>query len=284
MAYVTGSAGDMAAVLAALVSACTSNGWSYAGDVLHKGGVFLTATVAGVDMNIRGFTTFDGQSPSETVRMGNYWNGLTEMSWPATYHISIFEDPDEVYLIVNYGVDRYQFCAFGKSTIADLPGSGMWLAASMCRFNNYARSISSGGAQTSYGSTAFMWESENHVASENKAVHHGLDGGGWSMRSGAAAAVKALTDVLPNAWNSEAVLIPIQVWISRESNKISMVADIQHARYLRIDNHLPGEIVTIGPDRWKCFPFWRKNTIQRNGGSNIDHTGTFGWAIRYDGP
>ena len=60
--------------------------------------------------------------------------------------------------------------------------------------------------------------------------------------------------------------------------------DLAHCRFLRIDNYQPGDIIPLGPDRWKVAPWYRKNTAQRDGGSNIQHTGTFGWAIRYDGP
>jgi hypothetical protein len=32
------------------------------------------------------------------------------------------------------------------------------------------------------------------------------------------------------------------------------------------------------------FPWYRKYSATRDGGTNIDHTGTFGWAIKYEPP
>ena len=88
----------------------------------------------------------------------------------------------------------------------------------------------------------------------------------------------------PSAWNGESVLVPIQVITSRPSNLWSLVGELTHARYVRLDNLEPGQLITLGPDRWKVYPFYRKDATARDGGDGIDHTGTLGWAIRYDGP
>lgn len=88
----------------------------------------------------------------------------------------------------------------------------------------------------------------------------------------------------PNSWNSEATLLPIRAWKARPSSKISMTADLEFARHIRIDNLSPGDILTIGSDQWKVFPWYRKDVSAHNGGYFVNHTGTFGWAIRYEGP
>ncbi len=118
-------------------------------------------------------------------------------------------------------------------------------------------------------------------------INHGLDGVSWNPPASilnCAHAIQPLTAVLPNAWNSAAALLPVQVWLPRADNKVSMVVDMVHIRYVRVDNHAPGEVITIGSDRWKVFPFYRKNVAVRDAGSSVDHTGTFGFAVRYDGP
>jgi len=60
--------------------------------------------------------------------------------------------------------------------------------------------------------------------------------------------------------------------------------DLQNARTLRVDNYDPGQIITLGDDQWRIYPFYRKNADQRDGttSSGGDHSGTMGWAIRYD--
>lgn len=90
--------------------------------------------------------------------------------------------------------------------------------------------------------------------------------------------------LLPNRWNSEAVLLPIRGWKVRPENKITLTLDLEHARWTRVDNYEPGQLISIGPDRWKIFPCYRKNAAARDGGTGIDHSGTLGWAVRYEGP
>ena len=98
--------------------------------------------------------------------------------------------------------------------------------------------------------------------------------------------VNPLVSLLPNGWNSEAVLIPIRAYKQRFESKISITADLVHARYTRVDNYAPGEIIAIGGQRWKIFPWYRKDSTARQGtgGWRGAHSGTLGWAIRYEGP
>jgi hypothetical protein len=48
--------------------------------------------------------------------------------------------------------------------------------------------------------------------------------------------------------------------------------------------------VTIGQDRWKIYPFFKKNIQYRNGttgaspSGGTNHSGTLAMAIRHDGP
>lgn len=51
--------------------------------------------------------------------------GFPAFTWPVNYEVFVFDQ--EVYLVINYSVDVYQWLAFGKSSIA-LPGTGCWFA------------------------------------------------------------------------------------------------------------------------------------------------------------
>lgn len=77
--------------------------------------------------------------------------------------------------------------------------------------------------------------------------------------------------------------MPYNIYLERPENKLSLICQFENARFLRIDNHEPEQILTLGHERWMIFPFCRKDVKNRNGGLNIYHTGTFGWAIRYEG-
>lgn len=309
MAYYTGTANDLSALRQALIDACGLEGWAWdsGNEVLSKGTMFLRLQVVSGYMVLLGRTSATAGSAPSVVRIGQF--DSTPLTWPATYEIFVFAG--EVYLVVNYGVDYYQWCAFGQSTVEGLPGSGMFFAASLGSTtpsnatSNAERIILGatfgGGASTGQdlACPALNWStytlSASFLASRNCFVHSNLDSAGWllgdagneSLRVGVGS-VAPLIGILPNSWNSEAVLLPIRIHKHRPSYKVSMVADLEHARYTRVDNYMPGEIVTIGSDRWKVFPWYRRNVSTRNASATastiIGHTGTFGWAIRYEGP
>lgn len=260
------------------------------------------------------------QPSAVTPRMGRGHNNAAAYVWPMTYHIHIHTDPDEVYFIANWSVEYFMWMAFGLSDVPGLAGTGLWLTANaMRRYNSgplepisYSYEIrpNSGGSgpnvNSFYRNTGPFWRTYARNSSGavalygpyyQDAVHTGLNSlgaDGWagvptatgSIAPGNIDAILAQQPHIarqPSVWNNEAILLPIQVYEVTSSNKRQLVLDVRHARYLRIDNYEPGQVITLGEDRWRVYPFWRKNIAQRDGGSNLEHTGTFGWAIRYDG-
>ena len=123
-------------------------------------------------------------------------------------------------------------------------------------------------------------------------VHTGLDSYPWrsgnsSGYRGAGTKVGSLLMQLPNLYNSANVLLPIKPVAVRSSGGVTIIANPKNARYLRIDNVSPGEVISFGADKWKCYPFFKKDIAQRDGVPGItgaSHSGTFGYAVRYDGP
>ncbi|MDH1492685.1 hypothetical protein [Ectopseudomonas oleovorans] len=291
MAYHSGSASDMDAVRGALVAACTAEGWSWGGEVLSKNGVFVRLQVVSGYLTLLGRTSAGAGDAPNVVRMGTL--GSTELTWPLTYELFVFEA--EVYMVLNYSVDHYQFCGFGKSTVQGLPGSGNWVMATLSGDHPSGRvtisPISGGFGGTFPVAPAPFWGTSGTFGTvRNYWIHSDLDGQGWWLAQtlagdpiGIRGAVP-LMGLLPNRWNSEAVLLPIRGWKVRPENKITLTLDLEHARWTRVDNYEPGQLISIGPDRWKIFPCYRKNAAARDGGTGIDHSGTLGWAVRYEGP
>ncbi|QIE87328.1 hypothetical protein [Pseudomonas nitroreducens] len=296
MSYYTGTAADLAGLRQALFDACTTDGWTLTGEILSKGTMFLRVQI------VSGYLTFlggTGQSAGALTgaaaavsRIGTL--NSQAVAFPVKYEIFSFSS--EVYLVINYNVSYYQWAAFGKSTVQGLPGTGMWFGAS-CFSNppNILAITQAGGTSSGYCVPALFHRNRNNAntgaASLESRIHHGLDGLTWSdgvsVSNPGASAIDATTPLLgllPNTWNSEAVLLPIRVFYPRASNKTSLLADLEHARYTRVDNYTPGDLITLGGDRWKVFPWYLKNSAARDGGGNITHTGTFGWAVRYEGP
>ena len=220
-----------------------------------------------------------------------------EITFPCTFEV--FGFPQELYMVVNYDVDSYQWMAFGRSTVPGLTGQGGWCGATLGVFGVggavtapiFISDGGGGGAGARGTAAALFWATGGTVDSNRNCwVNHGLDAHGWTY-SGAPAdgpigirQAGPLIALQPSTWNSEATLLPLRCYKERPAFKSSLIADLQFARHLRIDNLMPGDILTIGADRWRVFPWYRRDPAARDGGSFVNHTGTFGWAIRYEGP
>lgn len=317
MAYYSGTAASLTALRDSLLAHAQADGWVLTGDVLSKAGVYFQIGVTATNVTCRGCESNALLNPGPQVAMiGRMYvqSGFPtrEITFPCNYEV--FGFAQELYLVVNYDTDSYQWMAFGKSTVPGLPGQGGWYGATV---GGAPAAVSDSGvyepvminvfssdsieAGVYYNCTSAMlftmeqgYANTNPYACRNSWVNSGLDGHGWyPYTAGTAEAmwpgIDAISHLLycqPSAWNGEAALLPLQCYKNRPSSKISLVADLEHARHLRIDNLAPGDILTLGADKWKVFPWYRKNTVQRNGiaWTRINHTGTFGWAIRYEGP
>ncbi|WP_151790019.1 hypothetical protein [Acinetobacter junii] len=325
MAYYSGQVASYQELLSVLVSSCMLNGWSYSDGILSKGTAFIKCTVSttttesqGPGLIIQGGTGKSGASlvdPSFCQpRLGsahaNPFPTLTVV-FPCLYNIHIFES--EVYLIIEYGVKRFYWLAFGISNIP-LTGTGLWLGATWpLQYGNTNFPVGFGitGLQSHITSnftpraSGPFWSTGGTGGGnfESCGIHHGLNGASWSRQVAAGqvffptllnyahAPLCAASQLQrsPSAWSAETVLTPIDVYLTVAANKLSKVLEVQNARFMRIDNYEPNQILNLGAEKWKVYPFHFKNLAERDGGSSVlntilDHTGTFGWAIRYDGP
>lgn len=307
MAYYSGTAGSLTALRTALLTHAQADGWTLTGDVLSKAGVFFQLQTTATNLTCLGCESNAVANPAPgVVSIGRIYQRsgypTIEISFPCNYEVFGFSD--ELYLVVNYDVDSYQWMAFGKSSVPGLPGQGGWCSATYGFFGTNPASLApifitpttggSGGLRAT-SAALFYTTDYNDSPSQNGWVNHGLDSHGWTFNGSAYDAPPGISTLVPligiqpSAWNSEAVLLPIRSWKPRPSYKSSLIVDLANARHTRLDNLTPGDILTIGSDKWKVFPWYRKNTAQRNGSvdignTEINHTGTFGWAIRYEGP
>jgi len=322
MAYASGSANDMGAVRAAIFTLCKANGWNLNvdGGILSKNGVYISlqanTTTSPQTLTIRGGTGVDGNTNTMTGQavgfalLGRIAYPSSDPVFPLTYEVHVLANPDEVYAVINYNVDSYQYLSFGKSNVQGLPGTatGGWFSGSSSGVvwnGNYVQLNIPGGGSTYYQSPAMFW-AENAVGGGvgtepatgipgNSFIHTDLEGRGWTggyysgNLASSSAGVRSLLRVLPSAWNGESVLLPYPIYQHYlEITKTALVADLAHVRHLRIDNHAPGDIITLGADKWKVYP-WMKKVITARDGATTDNigtqgTGTLGYAVRYTGP
>lgn len=306
MAYYSGTASSLADLRTALLTHAVADGWTLTGDVLSKAGVFFQIQVTATNITCLGCESNAVASPApNVVSIGRIFQrtGYTtrEISFPCNY--DVFGFAEELFLVANYDVDSYQWMAFGKSTVPGLPGQGGWCGATIGAFSVsitstdpvYINQTDGGGGDLYYLTTpaALFWGTGGISAfTRNSFVNHDLDSVGWQAGAAVDTApvgirhCSPLINLQPSVWNSEAVLLPIRAYQQRASYKSSLVADIANARLIRLDNLTPGDLLTLGADQWKVFPWYIKNISARNGtpSPTVNHTGTFGWAVRYEGP
>lgn len=291
MAYTTGSAVSMAALKSAIFDSCVNDGWSASGDFLTKAGIPVRIQAVGETLQILGGEGFSGGA---LVNPGPNYSQIagSGMVFPLTWHCFTF--PLEVYVVVEYAVARFQWMAWGKSSVAGIGGSGVWYAASQGGAVSDGLGCSLSSGDTARASGALFWSGNFNMAARNNHIHSGMGlESGWEYSGSTATAGRmygsrdtmSLLSLLPSSWNSEAVLLPLRCYLLRPESFLSLAVDLEYARVTRTDNYEPGQILNIGGTRWKVFPWYLKDAANRNGNvSATGHSGTLGWAIRYEGP
>lgn len=305
MAYYQGVANSLEDLLSALHSALLANDWQYESGWFSKEGCSVSLEV--VDFNPARVLRVRGRSSSGVSPVYHglgdlavYWNNATReynargMSFPVTYQIFVHDNPNECYLLVKYDNEFYQWLAFGRMAMP-LEGSGVWTggtAGAGSRGNtrwplfniSSIGGSSNGNADTTSGGLFWVTSPSLSTGAFTSTGAVEWAPGVWEYGGYSISGISKLVSAQPSAWNDESVLISIKPLARRPENKVLQVGEIQHARYLRIDYYEPGDIIQLGSVRWMVFPFYRKNSQARDPGGNTDHTGTFGWVIRYDGP
>ena len=298
MAYYSGQAASYQELLDILVASCIEQGWIWENGVLTKNGVFLglVANETGLSKGIvaTGYTSLNKANPSGiTPRLGAASSTVSQAVFPISYYIFIFEN--EVYLKIKFNINHYFYLAFGKS-LTDPLYPRLWISATSCKQSintdyrgGYSTDASGGnnGNNIYQCPTPFGKYGTSNSYSYNSVILNNLDGEIWS--SGASQAVSAaglqpLYSRSPSGWSDETIFLPINIFIERLSNKKSLICQFENAKFIRINHYEPEQLIVLGNDKWMVFPFYKKNSENLGGTGISDDTGTFGWAIRYDGP
>ena len=309
MAYYSGQATSYQELLDVLVAACVTEGWTWADGILSKSNIFLKLNVnsSGVFENGEGVIAKIGtgklgaaleNSIGGAARLGRIasagWG--SDFNFPVKYNIHVFEEiVEEVFFIIQVGIDQFQYLAFGQS---DISGHGAWMS-STCGlvYNSYTHNLVTnnpsftGGSWTYSHVRAPFWQKQeygfvNYIA-VSEVIRDEVNGKWLNNNSGdlyAFSQIEPLINRQPSNWDSNTIFLPINVYATKYQSKVALVLSIKNAHYLRIDNLEPEQIITLGNDKWKVYPFFRKNRQQRDSGWDYNHSGTFGWVIRYDGP
>jgi hypothetical protein len=311
MAYDTGTASSAANLKSAIETFAQANGWTLSSGVLSKGTSYVRITSPfSYSVKIEGANSSDfatepcGQAQQMIIPAA---------SFPCSYFLFAHGTPDTLVCVVNYSVVYFQWLAFGQiqkygswtggnwfgashaSAFAEAKHDAVWIAQYRSGYGAF-----SGGDKAYNSSSGAMWWNCNNQegfsgtynGSRSTHMHIRLDGNIWpGAGSGTSAIYPSAVEYFdplharsPNAYNSQTVLTPLRIGMLRTDNYRSILGHIGHVRTLRIDNHDPGQVITIGSDKWKVFPWFRKDTDYPLGGVRHGYSGTFGMAVAYDGP
>lgn len=290
MAYYTGQANSFADLFSALKNACELEGWAVSGNIFHKDVCYVKIENLTTELRISGGT---GTASNDLTGHANVYCRIRSMSarplvWPVDYHVHI--TAQAVFLIINFSVSYYQWLAFGTANKVGNIGTGNWFGATVPVFSTEQAWTEPYNSGYSYSTGAAPFLNTGNFAYGNfrsSYIHVPLDGVEW-LGSDAQSEphmtrnLYPIWGLTPNAWNNESVLLPVYISHARPSSKSSIVAQIDDFRLVRITHYEPGQVIIIGHEKWKIYPFFAKNSNVPNGGAG--HSGTLGWAIRYDGP
>lgn len=308
MAYSSGTAASFAALKTTIETVLAANGWTVSSGIISKGAAYFALVADANQLELQAGTGQSGSALTGTaaasVKVMDFT--LAPITWPVTYEIHVLADPDEVYVVVQYNLDRFQHLNFGVSNVPGIGGSGAWFTGSFrgnvprtssnCRvfLRNGNGSGTDVGAQPFDGFGLGFFFSGIDGSFQSSFLHCGLEGVGWKTVYGSAAGnllgpsyTSALLYALPSLFNQATPLLPIHALVARASQGQTIAASLAHARYCRLDHVVAGEVLTYGSDDWKVYPLHSRNDAQRDGVTWItgaQHSGTFGVAIRYTGP
>lgn len=300
MAYSSGSCVDLAAIVSFIRAACTANGWTLSGNVLWKGNTYVEIVTDATGVRIKGGTGKDGSNNlTGAGPRPAYLRTIAGQAlvFPVNIEVHINTAPDEVFVVINFASSFYEMLAWGISDAPGLTGTGVWYYGSGSERNVGYQGFYAEVAGANYGSSnaegpqhaaMFNVNSEGNGSYSGSFIHCDIDGTAWAGTGAQMAyaylTIHPLVAATPSAWNNETVLLPYQVYTTRPSNKMTLIADLKHIRIVRIDFHNPADIITLGPDRWKLFPWFKKDATALGGARGQAHSGTMGYALRYTGP
>lgn len=310
MAYFSGTAANFATLKTAIENACVSQGWVLSNGILSRNGCYVQLSSASAQLMLQAGNGQNGSSLTDTPTVTNTSGAAflkdttgVPIGWPVSFEIHVFTEPDEVYCVVNFNSDFYMQLSFGQSDVPGIGGTGNWFTGSFSpNVYSYSRDahayldvVTLHWGFVTYKTFVGGLFTEKALSTSASHLHCGLDNVGWigasnenTLSDGRYAQQWSAPLVArsPSPFNSASILIPIKCVKPRPSKGMTVVADLRNARIVRIDNLTPGGVIDYGSERWKVYPFLRKNADVRNGvpwPTGAHHSGTLGYAIKYTG-
>lgn len=305
MAYQTGSVASPSALITIIDTFATGNGFTSSGgatpiisDSAGASNTKLTAVAGAEKIKLEGANNA-AFTVGVNARQAYLYAPLA--NWPVTYRLFYVAAPKTILCVIEYGqfISWLMFGALIKSSTLYVGGN--FFCAQMAHHQGLffgCNSTLGGGTvgASGYSSALPFWEDDfsgGALVGVNSYLHAEIDGVVWGGQE-TSGAVKIKCNRLvyplivrqPNLWNSHTILLPCRLVKDMSASLFADLGQLNGLRLMRTDNYNNGDIITLGPDRWMVFSAWKKDVINRNGipGTTTGSTGTFGFAIFYDGP
>lgn len=324
MSYHTGAASSYAQLQSAIEGVLTDKGWTTHGAAIFShAGLFVQLASDEHGCWVRVGTGTSGgaltgeiprnnsRAPISCARVGVDGEDVHDAlrpSLPFAWHIYAFNQPAEVYVVIQWG-ERFMHMGFGQSALIASAAAARGLSAEQASGNWLMGTIkpvyrSRGQVYLWYprdglgywmGDTTAScapWACSHGMGSWlTAAIHTGLSaddgaswgglGGGWVGnfppygKSGHLSLWHLDQSRIAqlSSWNAGAAMWPITVVQTRPENFSSLVFESRVARYLRIDHYEPLELITIGHETWQVLPWLKKEPRWPLGGSTSSGEG-----------
>lgn len=317
MSYQSGTIANVTELLSAIRSFAVANGWTLTGDVLSKGTAHIrlttpTANEIRIEAARNGVFAAPGLCPR--------YSRIAFSAWPASafYHLAAFDNPDTVWLTINYDTTDHAHLGFGSLQKYGSWNGGTWFhghhtsQASSIDANVF--SLVDGFGLPTWSNSgrecALFWSQRDGCGWDNSSLngksshlHCELRGYVWDSALDLAVSndktdlnmvqcpsvLSPIHKYNPNAFNGQTVLTPYELFLQNTDGHIMSIGHVGHLRWLKMTNYNPGDILEIGSDRWKVYPWHRLNSVYPDGRSatyadGTQSTGLLGVAVAYDGP
>lgn len=305
MAYQTGTATSWSDLKSTIETFAQANGWTKTGSVLYKGSAYFAIGTDTNEINVDGGTGESGGSltgsTGEPPRMLD--SGYVGVTFPIDYYLFAHSTPDDIICVINHDASWFQWLAFGTASVLGAVTGGQWFGCShasagtseFIAFTNTDGYTWVTGSPTTRKQPSFApwWRTDDQVSAftrGNCIIYTDLETTGWKSNSDqetypvfSAPQMDPIIKLAKSDWNEQTILIPPLLFQRRVSGFQCPVAWCPSFRFCRIDNYAAGDIVTIGSDEWKVFPFLKKDLDDPTSPWS-ESTGPHGWAIAYDGP
>lgn len=307
MPYQTGTATSSSDLQTTIEVFATSNGWTLTNGVLSKDGCHIkldgssaTQLYAEIGLgddgagNLTDKCAYNCYLRSGLMTYRNVGDDAYTLTYPATYHLFSFDSPAHIFVTVNFNVAHCQHMIFGniKKYGTYTGGQSLWASHQPRNSSSLVYYPSGfawvGGDSSGRGSHGYYFfgsvPGSIYPCSPSGFVYCDLDGTTWKTNrvngTGYAAGYGSTTAAglsRPylnkfNSINLQPVLSTPVFVTDRPSSLKSVIGVNPHMRYLRVDNYLPGDIISVGTQDFMVFPF------------NYEPFAPIGFAVKYDGP